>query len=277
MHGITTFDYPPSLKARASSWAGLFDCAMRWEGIHLLGMRNVVGLRAALGTAIHAGTAVFDQARVDHSIVTADDAAGVLVDKLRDPENEFDPARDDLSVPEAERIGLTLLTKYCHEVSPRYDFVAVEMETKPLDIDCGSGIVVRLTGTMDRARIRRNNGGKVGIADLKSGGTAVQKGVANTKGHGPQIGTYELLYEHTTGESISDDAEVIGLKTKGSAEIASGTIKGAKRAMIGTDTQPGLIEFAAEMFKTGRFYPNPKSLLCSEKFCPRHSTCHFHD
>lgn len=269
-------EYLPSLTVRASSWAGLFDCAYRWEGIHLLKLRNVVGLRAALGTAIHAGTAVFDQSRLDGTGLTADDAAGAMVDKLRDPENEFDPTRDDITISEAERVGLTLVSKYCTEVSPRYDFVAVEMETKPLDIDCGSGVIVRLTGTMDRARIRRQGDG-VGIADLKSGSAAVQKGAAVTKGHGPQIGTYELLYEHTTGQPITDDAEIIGLKTKGTAEIGTGTIRNAKRVMVGGDGAPGLIEFAAEMFKTGRFYPNPKSLLCSEKYCPRYATCRFHD
>lgn len=268
--------FAPSMTVRASSWAGLFDCAYRWEGIHLLGLRNVVGLRAALGTAIHAGTAVFDQARISGDSVTADDAAGVMIDKLRDPENEYDPSRDDLSVGEAEKTGVTLLTKYCFEVSPRYNFVAVEMETNPLDIDCGGGVIVRLTGTMDRARIRKGDHG-VGIADLKSGSAAVQKGVAVTKGHGPQVGTYELLYEHTTGEPITDTAEIIGLKTKGTAEIATGIVKNAKRAMVGTEDQPGLIEFAAEMFKTGRFFPNPKSLLCSDKFCPRHNACIFHD
>lgn len=266
----------PSITIRASAWAGLFDCAYRFEGIHILKMRNVVGLRAALGTAIHAGTAAFDQARITGATVTADDAAGVLVDKLRDPENEFDPGRDDITMPEAEKVGIVLLTKYCAEVSPRYTFVAVEMETKPLDIDCGGGTIVRLTGTMDRARIRKSSAG-VGIADLKSGSAAVQKGVAVTKGHGPQVGTYELLYEHTTGEAITDDAEIIGLKTKGTAEIATGTIKNGKRVMVGADGQPGLIEFAAEMFKSGRFYPNPKSLLCSEKYCVRWPTCPFRE
>lgn len=266
----------PSLTVRASSWAGLFDCAYRWEGIHLLKMRNIVGLRAALGTAIHAGTAVFDQSRLDGAEITADDAAGVMVDKLRDPENEFDATRDDITMAEAELVGIKLLTKYCQEVSPRYDFVAVEMETKPLDIDCGAGVIVRLTGTMDRARIRKGTKG-VGIADLKSGSAAVQKGAAVTKGHGPQVGTYELLYEHSTGEPITDDAEIIGLKTKGTPEIAAATIANAKRVMVGTADQPGLIEFAAEMFKSGRFYPNPKSLLCSAKYCPRHATCPFHD
>jgi len=269
-----TTNIEPSITVRASSWAGLFDCAYRWEGIHLLGMKNTVGLRAALGTAIHAGTAVFDQAKITGDTVTASDAAGVLVDKLRDPENEFDPAKDDLSMQEAESTGITLLTKYCGEVSPTYNFIAVEMETEPLDIDCGGGVVVRLKGTMDRARIKKTTGG-VGIADLKSGGMAVQKGVAVTKGHGAQIGTYELLFEHTTGESITSEAEIIGLKTKGKPEIATGTISNAKKVMTGDEDNPGLIEFAADMFRSGRFYPNPKSLLCSEKYCPRWNTCHF--
>jgi len=267
---------PSVYTVRASSWGALFDCAYRWQGIHLLGMRNVVGLRAALGTAIHAGTAVFDQSRLDGAGLTADDAAGAFIDKLRDPENEYDPARDDLSLSDAERIGLSLTTKYCLEVAPRYDFVAVEMETKPLDIDCGNGVIVRLTGTMDRARVRRSAAG-VGIADLKSGSSAVQKGVAVTKGHGPQIGTYEMLYEHTTGDTIGDTAEIIGLKTKGTPEVATAPIANAKRAMVGTEDTPGLIEFAADMFKSGRFYPNPKSLLCSEKYCPRYASCQFHD
>lgn len=266
----------PSLTVRASSWAGLFDCAMRWEGIHLLDMKNVVGLRAKLGTSIHAGSAVFDQARITGETVSADDACSVFIDTLNKDDDYVDMNRDDLTMKEAEKVGLVLLAKYCFEVSPRYNFIAVEMETKPLDIDCGGGVIVRLTGTMDRARIRKAEHG-VGIADLKSGSAAVQKGAAVTKGHGPQIGTYELLYEHSTGEQITDDAEIIGLKTKGTPEIATGIVKNAKRVMVGDAETPGLIEFAADMFRRGRFYPNPKSLLCSEAYCPRYAKCHFHD
>lgn len=266
----------PVYKVRASSWGALFDCAYRWEGIHLLKMHNVVGLRAALGTAIHAGTAVYDQGVLDGSGLTADDAAGAFIDKLHDPSNEYDPLTDDLTLREAERIGIALTVKYCLEVAPRYQFIAVEMETKPLDIDCGGGITIRLTGTMDRARVRRTALGP-GIADLKSGARAVADGVAVTKGHGPQIGTYEMLYEHTTGELIGDTAEIIGLKTKGTPEIATAPVKNGKRAMLGEDGEPGLIEFAADMFRTGRFYPNPKSLLCAAKYCPRHGSCKFHE
>lgn len=266
----------PSITIRASAWAGLFDCAHRFEGIHLLGLRNTVGLRAVLGTAIHAGTAFFDQGRLDQSGVTADDAAGEFVGSLMDHLDTCDMRRDDLTIREAEKTGINLLTKYCLEISPRYDFVAVEMPTKPLDIDCGGGVVVRLTGTMDRARIKKDRDG-VGIADLKSGGSSVSNGVAVTKGHSPQIGTYELLYEHTTGEAITAPAEIIGLKTKGRPEIATGEIRNAQRVMVGAEGQPGLIEFAAEMFRSGRFYPNPKSQLCSEAYCPRWSSCNFKD
>lgn len=266
-----------AIRVRASSWGSLFACAHRWEAIHLLDYPNVVGLRAVLGTAIHRSTAVFDQSRISGEGLTPDDAAGTFVDALQHPEGDVDLSRDDLSVGDAERIGLALHTTYCTEVSPRYNFKAVEMETTPLDVDCGGGVVIRLTGTMDRARVRADDDGSVSITDLKSGSQAVQKGAANTKGHSPQVGTYELLYEHTTGERVTADAEIIGLKTKGKPEVASGRIAHARRVMVGTETQPGLIQFAAEMFRRGDFYPNPQSLLCSERYCPRWNDCLYRD
>lgn len=266
----------PSLTIRASAFASLFDCAYRFEGIHILGMRNVVGRRAVLGTAIHAGTAAFDSARLEGSPITADDAAGVMVDKLSNPDSDFDPDKDDLSVKEAEIIGLKLTVKYCHEVAPKYNYVAVEMPATPLDIDCGHGTIVRLTGTMDRARIRKD-GESLSIADIKTGSKSVEKGAANIKGHGAQIGTYELLFEHTTGQRITADAEIIGMSTSKSAEIATGTIRNAKQIITGTEDQPGLLEFAANMFRSGKFYPNPRSMLCSERYCPRFHSCHFHE
>ncbi|WP_437880878.1 PD-(D/E)XK nuclease family protein [Pseudomonas sp. LRF_L74] len=92
-----------------------------------------------------------------------------------------------------------------------------------MQIDCGNGIVILLTGQLDRARVKRDSDG-LGIADVKTGGAAVSQGVAKTKGHAPQIGTYELLYEHTTGERITAPAEIIGLKTKGAPEVGTGEI-----------------------------------------------------
>lgn len=262
---------------RASSWGSLFDCAYKWEGVHLLGMRSPSSPRALLGTAIHAGTAAFDIARVTGQPLTPYDAAAHLVDALQNPDREVDWRGADITLKQAESTGLALLTRYCTDISPRYDFVAVEMETKPLEIDCGGGIIVRLTGTLDRARIKRNEYG-TGIADVKTGtGAVTSEGVAKTRGHKPQLGTYELLYEHTTGQAATAPAEIIGLKTKGKPEAATAEVEGARELMVGTDAAPGLIQFAADMFRSGLFPPNPQSNLCSARYCPRWLSCPYHD
>jgi hypothetical protein len=239
-------------------------------------MNKPSGARALLGTSIHASTAVFDAARMKGEPVTADDAAGVLVDTLAKPPYEVDWKGEDLTPREAQRIGLSLHTRYCMDVSPQFEYVAVEMETKPFAIDCGNGTIIELVGTLDRCRIRNAAGGAKGICDLKTGGAAVENGVAKTKAHGPQIGTYELLYEHTTGEQPTAPAEIIGLKTKGAPEIALGEIRNARAVMVGTDQYKGLIEYAAEMFRSGLFPPNPQSLTCHPRYCARWATCPYH-
>ncbi len=267
-----------SFRVRASSWGSLFDCAHRWEGEQLLGIRGKSSPRALLGNAIHASTAAFDQGRIEHAGLTPDDTAGLLVDTLRDPGRDVDWTDADLTMREAERIGLTLHVKYCVEVSPRFEFVSVELETVPLTIDCGHDVQIQLTGTLDRSRARRSHDGRgIGISDLKTGKMAVQKGQVKTKGFAAQLGTYELLYEHSTGVAITEPGEIIGLKTAGAAEIGTGQIVGAKALMIGDGESPGLIEYAAVMFRTGLFPPNPQSQLCSEKFCARWATCRYHD
>lgn len=262
------------VEVRASSWGSLFDCAYKWEGEHLLGMRKPSGLRTTLGTAIHAGTAAFDLARLQGHAISADDAAQELIDALYRPTEEVDYKQDPaLSLDAAERIGLTLHTRYCHEISPHFEFKAVEMKLEPLEIDCGNGVTIRLKGTMDRARVARAEGG-VAIPDIKSGGRLIDSstGIVSIKGRSPQLGAYQLMYEHTAHETTVG-GQIIALQTTNEPRTAVSQVFDAKRVMIGTDTAPGLIELAAHMFKTGFFPPNPTSPLCSEKFCARWSRC----
>lgn len=269
------------IKVRASSWSGLLDCAHRWEGTNLLGMRSVSGLRATLGTAIHASTAVFDQGRIDGTDITPFEAASAFIDALHHPKDEVDYRDEDMTISQAERIGLVLHTKYCNELSPRYTFVAVELATKPLIIDVGDGLEIEVTGTMDRARIIAGESG-VGIGDVKTGKMAVTTDshgnkVAKTAGHAAQLGTYELLYEHTTGEAITAPAEIIGLSTGAKQDVAVGQVENARDMLLGTEDRPGLIQYATVMFKSGLFPPNPSSQLCSQKYCPRFSRCGYHN
>lgn len=263
------------ITVRASAWPTVFDCAHRFEGEHILKMRKASGLRAQLGTAIHAGTAAFDQANLDHAPISIDDAAGVFVDTLHNPEQEVDYKQDTLTMPESEAIGLKLLARYCNDIAPRMDYLSVEMALEPLVIDCGNGILVRLTGTMDRARVARLDGRRI-IPDIKTGARLISEGVVSIKGRAAQLGTYQIMSEHTDGEP-TDGAQIIALQTTKAAEVGVSRIFDAKRVMVGTETQKGLIEYAAVMFKTGLFPPNPASQLCSSKYCARWNSCAFHE
>lgn len=257
---------------RASSLAELFDCPARWEAKHILGMRSPRSAAAQLGTAVHAGTAVFDASRLPGgSPVSADDAAGALVDAIHKPEEEVD--WDETTPRDAERVALALHTRYCAEIAPHQVYRGVEVTCERLELpDLG----IALTGTTDRVR---EIGGSLGIADLKTGGRAVgADGRAVTQGHGVQLGVYELLAEHAMGLHITAPAQIIGMntgKTAAAQRVGTGEVPSARAALVGTEEQPGLLQHASRLIHSGAFYGNPKSFLCSPKYCPRHGVCTF--
>lgn len=265
------------MPVRASSFGSLFDCAHKWEGQHIMGMKMPSSPRAHLGTSIHTGTAVYDLAMLEKiEGFTPMDAAASMIHELRNPEYDVNwSADDDLTIKQAESIALSLLDLYIAKIAPRYTFIDIERKVKPLDIDTGAGVIIRLTGSLDRSRVSKCGTG-VSIADVKTGKLAVTNGKAKTKGHRPQLGTYELLYENDTGIAC-DDSDVIGLKTSGKPEAAIAKLPNAKQLLLGTDTQKGYIELAGEIFRSGLFTPNPQSQLCSAKYCPRFNSCIYHD
>ena len=262
------------IKVRASSISTLFDCAYKWEGIHILGMKGQNSSRAALGTAIHAGTAAYDQAMIDDEPISIDQAVDAMLVSLT--EAEVDWRVGDLSFKQAMYIATILINRYCTEIAPLYEFSSVEMPTQSLLLNCGDGVVIDLCGTLDRSRIIRGVSG-YGIGDIKTGKGAVSHGVAKTKGHKAQMGAYEILFEETTGEEITLPADILGLKTSNVPEVGIGSIENSKELLIGTDENKGLIEYAAAMFKSGDFYPNPNSGLCSDRYCPRWAKCPYHE
>ena len=257
---------------RASSFGTLLDCAHRWEGEHLLGMRTKPRARTQLGTALHASTAVFDNSRIKGGDLTVDETAGVFVDQLRYPDEPVDWT--DENADKLEQIGLELHSQYCNTISPKFEFKAVEMNVGALDIDVG-GVTMRLTGTLDRSRIRKGAG--LGVNDLKTGKRAVTKGRASTRGHAAQIGIYELLSERALAEPVTEPARIIGMQTSGNPHIGEGEIHGARGQLIGNSEEKGLLEMAAMYLKEGVFPPNPRSMLCGEKYCARWSVCRFRD
>lgn len=258
---------------RASSLAELFDCPARWEAKHILGMRGARSAAAQLGTAVHAGTAVFDESRLPGAVpVSADDAASAVVDAIHHPDEDVD--WEDTAPRDAEKIALALHTKYCADIAPSQNYVGVELTCERLELpDLG----IALTGTTDR--VRRISDGRVGISDLKTGGRAVgTDGRAVTQGHALQLGVYELLAEHAMGMQIDAPAQIVGMntgKTAASQRVGTGEVENARAALVGTESEPGLLEAASRLIHSGNFYGNSKSYLCSQKYCPRHPVCRF--
>lgn len=265
---------------RASSWPALFDCAYRWYWQNVVGLRSPWSGAALLGTAIHAGTGRFDAARLAGSGCAVEEAVDASRAELSDKagEAEWD---DKLDAKSADEFAIRLTARYCAEESLKHDFTAVELPCEALDIVTAHG-TVRVTGTTDRVHVLPD--GRRGIADLKTGARATEKTPdggrrAVTKGHHLQLGIYTLMAEQASGEIMDAPARVIGLQTTKEAPIASGDVPDVKTPLLGTEEAPGLIEIAAMMLKSGIFPPNPKSMLCSAKYCPAHAQgrCRYHD
>lgn len=268
---------PTIVTIRASSLAELFDCPARWEAKHILGKRLPSSGAARLGTAVHASTALFDQSRLDGNPLSANDTAGALVDALHskdDANGNGEVDWGDTDPHAAEKIGLSLHARYCADIAPHQDYVGVEVPCEKLEI---TDLGIALTGTTDR--IYRRADGQLGIADLKTGGRAVgSDGIAVTQGHGPQMGVYELIAEFAVGQALTAPAQIIGLntgKTAAAQKVGTGLIENARAALIGDEDAPGLLEHASRIIHSGLFYGNPKSVLCSAKYCPNHPTCKF--
>lgn len=258
---------------RASALSDFFDCAARAEAKHLLGKRTPSSGKALLGTAIHRSTALFDSSTLDGRGLTVDECAGAAVDAIHSPAEEV-KYDDDEQEQAITGVAVALHKLYCTKIAPTQEYAAVEVQCERLEI---TDLGIALTGTTDR--VRKVDDG-FGIADLKSGGTAVKAdGHVETKGAAFQLGVYELLAEHGSGISITAPARVIGLQTgktdKGQRVAVSGPVDGARDVLLGDAESPGVLEIVSKMIHGGSFPGNPRSMLCNPKYCPIYSTCKF--
>lgn len=260
----------PIILIRASSLADLFDCPARWEARHVLGMRSPMSGAAALGKAVHASTAAFDQSAIDGAGITADEAAAAAVDAIHRPD-EAVAWDDDLRPAAAETIALALHRRYCRDVAPAQTYRAVEVQCDRLDI---TDLGIALAGTVDRVHV---NDEGAGITDLKTGKAAVAAdGTVSTKGHAYQLGVYELLAQAASGLAITAPAQIVGMqtgKTERAQRVAVAPVHDARSILLGDEHLPGALQMASRIVRSGSFYGNPRSLMCSAAYCPRHATC----
>jgi len=261
------------VQIRASALSDFLDCPARAEAKHLRGLRTPTTGGAALGSALHKSTAVFDRSTLEGQGITVDEAAGAAVDALHKPDEEI-AWEDDEGLKDAEGAALALHKLYCTKIAPTQEYAAVEVQCERLEI---SDIGIALTGTTDRVR---KVGAGYGIADLKSGKRAVgADGTVETKGHAYQLGVYELLAERASGIDITEPAQVIGLQVaktdRGQRVATSGPVSGARDVLVGDPESPGVLQVVAAMIHAGTFPGNPRSMLCHTKYCPIYNRCKF--
>lgn len=258
---------------RASALSDFFDCPARAEAKHLLGKRCPTSGNALLGKAIHASTAVFDQSKLDNTGITIKESAAAAVDAIHKPDEDVHLEEDE-SAKDIEAIAVALHSRYCLEIAPKQEYLAVEVKCERLEI---TDLGLALTGTTDRIRVTEEGNG---IADLKSGKSAVKAdGTVETKGARYQIGVYELLAEKASGVPITAPGRVIGLQTgkteKGQRVALSAPMEGARDVLVGDGESPGILEMVSRMINAGAFPGNPRSMLCHPKYCPIYATCKY--
>lgn len=274
---------------RASSWGDLFDCSYRWYWKNIMGLRTPSRGGSVVGSAIHKGAAVFDQAVLDGGTASVAEAVDAAADYARLPKRDDgtledvdwndDDEDEKITRETAVDFAVKLTAKYCQVVAPTMRYKAVEIRCTALDITTDAG-VVRITGTTDR--VREFDDERKGISDFKSGQKAVE-GIksgtprAVTKGHHLQLGVYTLMTEAETKERMTGPATIVGFQVNSKLHIAEGTVANPKRALLGDSDTPGMIVIAARMLKSGVFPPNPKSILCSKRWCPAWDKCGYHE
>jgi hypothetical protein len=159
-------------------------------------------------------------------------------------------------------------------VAPTRDYIAVEQHLDEMTISFDDlDIDITLTGTLDRMF---QKDGKFGVADLKTGARACSQGSGK---HRAQVGVYELMADELLRRdgsgTIELPGEIIQLQTSSEYQVAVAPVVGARTLLLGDDQNTGMIAHIARALKSGDFWGNPSSWLCSEKYCPAWTTCFY--
>jgi len=222
---------------------------------------------ALIGTAVHAGSAAYDVARKAGTPITLNDAASVARDAVEHPAEEVDWRNDAHTPKGATDLAGTLTGAYVAQLADTMTFVSIE-EQLPAATLRVQDVNITLTGHVDRIRI--DESGTVGIIDVKTGKKI------NAATHRAQLGVYRTLATLAKPElSINGADEIIAIST------SQGTVEriqlpgNAMDLLVGSEGKSGLLHHVATIVKGEAFYGNPRSQLCSEKYCPRHGVCSY--
>jgi hypothetical protein len=287
---------------RASSWKTLFSCPLSWYFANVEKVRGASSGIAQIGIAIHAGTALFDGPRLRGDSISVEEAVEGAIAVLYDDDVEVN-WDSSAQFKAAESIVARSVNRYCHEIAPNVVYTAVEARCEDLHINTKYGTIVT-TGTIDRVRerayITEHDGAltetphaiarqqdvkpvvyRENVRDIKTGLQAVGYDddggrVAAIGAHHLQVGIYTIMTEVELERPMDAPAEICGISTGKSGDIAVSDIRDVRTALLGTDARPGMIELAAKMLKDGDFRPAPGTVMCSSVYCSGWNRCPYH-
>lgn len=256
------------ITVRASSLSGYLDCPRREAAKNFRSLIEAYGYKlrqldrgiaASVGTAVHAGASYTLQSKMD---------TGSLGNKTESDQRALDSLNEEISggvvwdettqeLNTAQQQVIRMNTCYRTDVAPRVKPASIENRLE------GETMGVILSGQSD---VREADN----IRDTKTG--------AKPRYHGAQVGGYSLL-ARAHGENITkayvdfikrgtirkdqEPAQEIEYDAAAAEQLATAVLGRIQR-----DHQ----DFLASNGNPDSFLPNPSSMLCSDKYCPAHST-----
>ncbi|MGP1715562.1 MAG: PD-(D/E)XK nuclease family protein [Methylophilus sp.] len=273
---------------RASSLKELFDCPYRWEANNTnSGIPAIpTSIKGHTGTAVHKATEIYDKNYLGrYAPATPNDE--LLQRALASFKVAFDNPKFAIKdatakeIGDMRNIGTKLVARYINEIAPTVSYSNIELKCKPMEIDVG-GVILSLTGTIDRLYIPDANPMSRGVLDVKTGVQAVNaQNIVEVVAHKPQLGIYEIMGENTINKKgnivipVNAPARVVGMQTNGKARVAIGETMSSRDILIGTQHEAGMLQNAGRILEHKIFHGNPSSMMCNPDYCRRYKTCRY--
>lgn len=256
------------LLVRASSLTEWPDCERRWAARHISGLVADAGhqlrqlptqIGAKVGTAVHAGAAHMLAVKIKTGDVgNRAEAVECGIESLR-AEVQQGCVWDDTSrtMTDAETQTKRMVEVFHGVTAPTIKPVSVEQEYRGR-----FSPTLSLIGHMDIAE-------DMGVDDNKTG--------VSQRPHHPQYGAYSLL-RRTNNGTVSRFREhwIPRVPVRQVQPAPTTTVYPVETCEQSAHAVLGRIDTTVQQFaKSGdpwQFLPNPSSMLCSDRFCPAHST-----
>lgn len=265
---------------RPSSIGSFINCQWQWYNVFILGKNTIPGARAHLGTGIHKAAEVLwldamEHGKKDLNVSKATDAA---FEEYKEICKQQPPEFGDDNPSTIEKLVIEGAKSFINDIAPSVEIPEAVEKRYTVEID--NKIFDKISGSLDYV-------GKNSIHDIK---TTKKKPVMSN--YTFQQGTYALLRE-ANGEQV-DEIKIQAVVLKDPTKKTEASAHGLVMDLIEDSTNPFLsLEpiknqsryiinnilaksnvYAQDIVSPDVIFTgNPKSFLCSNKFCSLYNEC----